>query len=179
MNPKIIITCAVTGAGDTSANAPVPVRQSKSPTQLWKLPLPARRLSIAMCVIPKPEKGSRRSPLQGVMERIRARTRSDHQSHRRHGRRSGCWPRRNPDEVGAGTSVGPVERLLHVAELRPELSPGLRLAELRRWQYHGCANARPTARTGPSHQVLWREARDWKSLIPEISGSPSSAASKD
>ena len=74
MNPKIIITCAVTGAGDTVGKSPnVPV----TPEQIANSALEAASAGAAVvhCHVrePKTGKGSRRVELYAeVMERIRA-----------------------------------------------------------------------------------------------------------
>jgi uncharacterized protein (DUF849 family) len=125
MNPKIIITCALTGAGDTVGKSPnVPV----TPEQIANSALQAASAGAAVvhCHVrdPKTGKGSRRVELYAeVMERIRAKNKEviinltagmggdlvvgD-------GEKPMAW--------GEGTDlVGPVERLVHVAQLRPEL----------------------------------------------------------
>lgn len=126
MNPKTIITCAVTGAGDTVGKHPaIPI----TPEQIANSALEAADAGAAVvhCHVRNPEtgKGTRGVKLyREVVERIRARNRDviinltagmggDVEIG------SGEHPRQFKE---ANTDlVGPVERLEHVAELRPEL----------------------------------------------------------
>ena len=125
MNPKIIITCAVTGAGDTVGKSPnVPV----TPEQIANSALEAAAAGAAVvhCHVrePKTGKGSRRVDLyKDVMERIRAKNKEVIINLTAGmGGDLDVGPGETPMKWGAGTDlVGPVERLLHVAELRPEL----------------------------------------------------------
>jgi uncharacterized protein (DUF849 family) len=126
MTPKVIITCAVTGAGDTVGKHPaIPV----TPEQIASAALEGASAGAAVvhCHVrdPKTGRSSREVALyREVVERIRA---------------------ANPDviinltagmgsdlQIGTGETpmdwdrsrtdlVGPIERLLHVAELRPEI----------------------------------------------------------
>jgi uncharacterized protein (DUF849 family) len=126
MNPKIIITCAVTGAGDTVGKHPaIPV----TPEQIANAALEAASAGAAVvhCHVrdPKTGKGARGVHLyREVMERIRAKNK-DVIINLTAGMGGDL-------EIGAGEKprqfneantdlVGPIERLLHVAELRPEL----------------------------------------------------------
>jgi uncharacterized protein (DUF849 family) len=126
MNPKVIITCAITGAGDTIGKHPaIPV----TPEQIAASALEAARAGAAVvhCHVrdPKTGKSSRAVSLyREVVERIRAKNR-DVVINLTAGMGSDL-------EVGDGEHplpivkeksdlVGPVERLLHVAELRPEI----------------------------------------------------------
>ena len=126
MNPKVIITCAVTGAGDTVGKHPaIPV----TPEQIANSALEAASAGAAVvhCHVrdPKTGKSSRAVSLyREVMERIRAKNK-DVIINLTAGMGSDLT-------VGEGESpmsfdlansdlVGPIERLLHVAELRPEI----------------------------------------------------------
>ena len=125
MNSEVVITCAVTGAGDTVGRHPgVPV----TPAQIAAAAIEAASAgaAIAHCHVRDPETGrGARDPAlyREVVERIRA---------------SGVDVVINLTagmggdlEVGAGEAplrfgpatdvVGPLERLVHVAELRPEI----------------------------------------------------------
>ena len=125
MNGEVVITCAVTGAGDTVGRHPgVPV----TPEQIAAAAIEAARAgaAIAHCHVRDPAtgKGARDPALyREVVERIRA---------------SGVDVVINLTagmggdlEVGAGEVplrfgpatdvVGPLERLVHIAELRPEI----------------------------------------------------------
>jgi uncharacterized protein (DUF849 family) len=125
MNGEVVITCAVTGAGDTVGRHPgVPV----TPEQIAAAAVEAARAgaAIAHCHVRDPAtgKGARDPALyREVVEGIRA---------------SGVDVVINLTagmggdlEVGAGEAplcfgpatdvVGPLERLVHVAELRPEI----------------------------------------------------------
>jgi len=126
MNPKVIITCAVTGAGDTVGKHPaIPV----TPEQIANAALEAADAGAAIvhCHVRNPEtgKGARDVNLyRQVMERIRAKN-SNVIINLTAGMGGdvmigdGEKPR-DFDEANTDL-VGPVERLLHVAELRPEI----------------------------------------------------------
>ncbi|MGH6907584.1 MAG: 3-keto-5-aminohexanoate cleavage protein, partial [Aestuariivirga sp.] len=125
MNPKIIITCAVTGAGDTVGKHPaIPV----TPEQIANAALEAASAgaTVVHCHVrdPKTSKGARGVHLYAeVMERIRARNK-DVIINLTAGMGGDLeiGPGETPMKWGAGTDlVGPAERLLHVKELRPEL----------------------------------------------------------
>jgi len=125
MNPKIIITCAVTGAGDTVGKHPaIPV----TPEQIAQAALEAAAAgaTIVHCHVrdPKTGKGARDVHLYAeVVERIRAKN-NDIIINLTAGMGGDMevGPGETPMKWGAGTDlVGPAERLLHVKELRPEL----------------------------------------------------------
>ncbi len=125
MNPKVIITCAVTGAGDTVGKHPaIPV----SPKQIADSALEAAAAgaTIVHCHVrdSKTGKGARGVELyREVMERIRAKN-QDVIINLTAGMGGDLevGAGENPMKWGSGTDlVGPVERLLHVKELRPEL----------------------------------------------------------
>jgi uncharacterized protein (DUF849 family) len=126
MNPKVIITCAVTGAGDTVGKHPsIPV----TPEQIANAALEAASAGAAVvhCHVrdPKTGKGARGVHLyREVVERIRAKS-EDVIINLTAGMGGDL-------EVGSGETpmnwgkngtdlVGPIERLAHVAELRPEI----------------------------------------------------------
>ena len=125
MQPKVIITCAVTGAGDTVGKHPaIPV----TPEQIANSALEAAAAgaTVVHCHVrdPKTGKGARGVHLyREVMERIRAKNK-DVIINLTAGMGGDLevGVGETPMAWGAGTDlVGPVERLLHVAELRPEL----------------------------------------------------------
>jgi uncharacterized protein (DUF849 family) len=125
MQPKVIITCAVTGAGDTVGKSPhVPV----TPEQIANAALEAASAgaTVVHCHVrdPKTGKGARHVHLyREVMERIRAKN-TDVIINLTAGMGGDVvvGDGEKPLEFGAGTDcVGPEERLLHVKELRPEI----------------------------------------------------------
>ena len=126
MTPNVIITCAVTGAGDTVGRHPaIPV----TPEEIANAALEAASAGAAIvhCHVRDPEtgRGSRDVGLyRDVVERIRAKN-SEVVINRTAGTGGDV-------EIGSGENprdfdeeftdlVGPVERLLHVDELRPEI----------------------------------------------------------
>lgn len=123
--PKVIITCAVTGAGDTVGKSPhVPV----TPEQIANSALEAAAAgaTVVHCHVrdPKTGKGSRRVDLyREVMERIRAKN-TDVIINLTAGMGGDVvvGDGETPLKFGEGTDcVGPLERLIHVKELRPEI----------------------------------------------------------
>ena len=125
MNPKVIITCAVTGAGDTVGKHPaIPVK----PRDIAQSALEAAAAGAAVvhCHVRDPEtgKGARGVHLyREVIERIRERN-SDVIVNLTAGMGGDLeiGAGEEPKRFGPGTDlVGPIERLLHVAELRPEI----------------------------------------------------------
>ncbi len=125
MQPKVIITCAITGAGDTVGKSPhVPV----TPEQIANSALEAASAgaTVVHCHVRNPDtgKGSRRVDLYAeVMERIRAKnTNVIINLTAGMGGEVVVGDGETPLQFGEGTDcVGPLERLLHVAELRPEI----------------------------------------------------------
>ena len=125
MQPKVIITCAVTGAGDTVGRTPhVPV----TPEQIANAALEAAAAgaTVVHCHVRNVQtgKGARDVALyREVMERIRAR--NDNVIINLTAGMGGdvmVGDGEKPLEFGVGTDcVGPLERLLHVKELRPEI----------------------------------------------------------
>ncbi|MCA0434035.1 MAG: 3-keto-5-aminohexanoate cleavage protein [Proteobacteria bacterium] len=125
MQSKVIITCAVTGAGDTVGKSPnVPV----TPEQIANAALEAASAgaTVVHCHVrePKTGKGSRRVDYyRDVMERIRAKN-SDVIINLTAGMGGDVviGDGEKPLDFGPGTDcVGPEERLVHIKELRPEI----------------------------------------------------------
>jgi uncharacterized protein (DUF849 family) len=125
MQPKVIVTCAVTGAGDTVGKSPhVPV----TPAQIAAAALEAADAgaTVVHCHVRDPNtgKGARQVPLyREVMERIRAKnTNVIINLTAGMGGDVVIGDGEKPLEFGAGTDcVGPLERLVHVKELKPEI----------------------------------------------------------
>jgi uncharacterized protein (DUF849 family) len=125
MNPNVIITCAVTGAGDTVGRHPaIPI----TPEQIANAALEAAEAGAAVvhCHVrdPKTGKGTRGVDLyREVVERIRAKnTEVIINLTAGMGGDVEVGEAEQPMQWGPGTDlVGPVERLVHVAELRPEI----------------------------------------------------------
>ena len=125
MNPKVVITCAVTGSGDTVGKSPhVPV----TPEQIANAALESASAGAAVvhCHVrePKTGKGSRNvGYYREVMERIRAKNKEVIINLTAGmGGDLEIGSGEDPKNWGPGTDlIGPTERLLHVAELRPEI----------------------------------------------------------
>jgi len=125
MQPKVIITCAITGAGDTVGKHPaIPVTPEQIATSA--LEAASAGATVVHCHVrdPKTGKGSRRVDLyREVMERIRAKN-SNVIINLTAGMGAdlAVGPGEKPLQFGETTDVvGPIERLLHVNELRPEI----------------------------------------------------------
>ncbi len=125
MQQKVIITCAVTGSGDTVGKSPnVPV----TPEQIAQSALDAASAgaTVVHCHVrdPKTGKGSRSVEMyRDVMERIRTKN-TDVIINLTAGMGGDVvvGDGEKPLEFGPGTDcVGPLERLIHVKELRPEI----------------------------------------------------------
>ncbi len=125
MNREVIITCAVTGAGDTVGKHPaIPV----TPKQIADAAVEAARAgaAVAHCHVRAPEtgKGSREVALyREVVERIRE-SGVDVVINLTSGMGGDLeiGPGETPFEFGAGTDlVGPITRLAHVEALLPEI----------------------------------------------------------
>ncbi len=125
MNHNVIITCALTGAGDTVGKNPhVPV----TPTQIAAAAVEAATAgaTVVHCHVrdPKTGKGSRDTALyREVMERIRA-SGVDIIVNLTAGMGGDLeiGPGENPTRFGPGTDlVGPLERLVHVQALLPDI----------------------------------------------------------
>ena len=125
MQSKVIITCAITGAGDTVGKSPhVPV----TPQQIANEALEAASAgaTVVHCHVRHPEtgKGSRRVDLyRDVMERIRSKnTAVIINLTAGMGGDVVIGDGEMPLQFGEGTDcVGPLERLLHIEALRPEI----------------------------------------------------------
>jgi uncharacterized protein (DUF849 family) len=125
MNPNVIITCAVTGAGDTVGRHPaIPI----TPEQIANAALEAAEAGAAVvhCHVrdPKTGKGTRGVHLyREVVERIRAKNaKVIINLTAGMGGDVEVGEGEKPMQWGPGTDlVGPAERLAHVAELRPEI----------------------------------------------------------
>jgi uncharacterized protein (DUF849 family) len=124
MNNEVIISCAVTGAGDTAGKSDkVPV----TPKQIADAAIEAAKAgaAIAHCHVrdPKTGKGSRDVTLyREVVERIRA-SDTDVVINLTSGMGGDFMVREDePTKPGPGTDmVGPLERLAHVEDLLPEI----------------------------------------------------------
>jgi uncharacterized protein (DUF849 family) len=125
MNTEVVITCAVTGAGDTAGKHPaLPV----TPSQIAQAAVEAARAgaAIAHCHVrdPKTGKGARDPALyREVVERIRA-SNTDVVINLTAGMGGDfeVGPDEEPTRPGPATDlVGPLERLVHIQELRPEI----------------------------------------------------------
>ena len=125
MQPKVIITCAVTGAGDTVGKSPnVPV----TPEQIANAALEAASAgaTVVHCHVRNviTGKGARDVALyRDVMERIRA-SNKDVIINLTAGMGGDVvvGDGETPLKFGEGTDcVGPLERLIHIKELRPEI----------------------------------------------------------
>jgi len=124
MNRNVIISCAVTGAGDTWDKHPdLPV----TPEQVAAAVISAAQAGAAVAHIhvrdPVTGKGARDVELfRQVVERVRA-SDTDVIINLTAGMGGGWFPSDgNPGMPGPGTDcVGPEERLAHVAALRPEI----------------------------------------------------------
>ncbi len=124
MNYEVVITCAVTGAGDTVGRHPgVPV----SPEQIANAAIEAAKAGAAVAHLhvrdPETGKGSRDPELfREVVDRVRS-SDTDVIINLTCGM-GGDWSFSDdePTLPGPGTDmVGPLERLAHVKELRPEI----------------------------------------------------------
>ncbi len=125
MQPKVIITCAITGAGDTVGKSPnVPVTPKQIATSA--LEAAGAGATVVHCHVRDiaTGKGSRRVDLyREVMERIRAKN-TDVIINLTAGMGGDVviGEGEKPLDFGEGTDcVGPLERLLHVKELTPEI----------------------------------------------------------
>jgi uncharacterized protein (DUF849 family) len=125
MNSEVIVTCAVTGAGDTVAkHAGVPV----TPAQIALAAIEAARAGAAIAHIhvrdPATGQGSRDPALyREVVERVRA-SGVDVVLNLTAGMGGDfdVGPDEDPTRPGPLTDfVGPMERLCHIEELRPEI----------------------------------------------------------
>jgi len=124
MNREVIVTCAVTGAGDTAGKHPdLPV----TPKQIAEAAIGAARAGAAIvhCHVREPETGQPSRKVEyyaEVVERIRG-SDVDPVINLTAGMGGDFFPKEdNPAEAGPGSDmVGPLERLAHVEALRPEI----------------------------------------------------------
>jgi uncharacterized protein (DUF849 family) len=124
MNRDVIVTCAVTGSGDTAGKHPaIPV----TPEQIANAAVEAARAgaTVAHMHVRDPETGrpARNTALYAeVVERVRA-SGTDVIVNLTAGMGGDFYPsEENPAMGGPGTDmVGPEERLVHVEALRPEI----------------------------------------------------------
>ena len=126
MNRKTVITCAITGAGDTAGKSPhVPV----TPEQIATSALDAAKAGAAICHMhvrdPETGRGSRDVALyREVVDRIRS-SDTDMVINLTAGMGGDLeiGPGESPRDFDEGLSdlVGPMTRLAHIEELRPEI----------------------------------------------------------
>jgi uncharacterized protein (DUF849 family) len=125
MNHHVIVTCALTGAGDTVGKNPhVPV----TPKQIAAAAVEAANAgaTVVHCHVRDPA-DRQGQPRPGVVPRgdgaHQGLGRGRHrQPHGRDGRRPGHRPGENPTAFGPNTDlVGPLTRLVHVEELLPDI----------------------------------------------------------
>ena len=125
MNRNVIITCAVTGSGDTASKHPdLPI----TPKQIAEAAIEAAKAGAAVAHIhvrdPKTGKGNRDPKLlREVVERIRNNN-TDVIVNLTSGMGGDLdiGPGEKPKNFGPETDLaGPIERLKHVEELRPEI----------------------------------------------------------
>lgn len=160
MNHEVIVTCAVTGAGDTVGRHPaIPV----TPKQIAEAAIEAARAgaTVAHCHVRDPATGkpSRDVALyREVVERIRE-SDTDVIINLTAGMGGDLeiGKGEQPLEFGAGTDlVGPLERLRHVEEpAAGNLHPGLRHPQFRRRRLHLRLHPCATARRRPAHHRAW------------------------
>src|SRR5262245_62497206 len=124
MNYEVIVTCAVTGAGDTVGKHPaIPV----TPKQIADAAIEAAKTGAAVAHIhvrdPKTGKGSRDPALyREVVDRVRS-SNTDVVINLTAGM-GGEFEVRDDEPAKAGPAtdmVGPLDRLIHVEELLPEI----------------------------------------------------------
>ena len=124
MNYEVIVSCAVTGAGDTVGKSPlIPV----TPEEVANAAIEAAKAGAAIAHIhvrdPETGKGSRDPELfKEVVDRIRS-SDTDVVINLTSGMGGDWTPSdENPSMPGPGTDmIGPLERLAHVKELLPEI----------------------------------------------------------
>ncbi len=124
MNREVIVTCAVTGAGDTAGKHPdLPI----TPKQIAEAAVGAAKAGAAIvhCHVREPETGEPSRKVEyyaEVVERIRG-SDVDAVVNLTAGMGGDFFPKEdNPAEAGPGSDlVGPLERLAHVEALRPEI----------------------------------------------------------
>ena len=123
MNYEVIITCAVTGSGDTAEKHP---DLPKSPNQIADAAIEAAQAGAAVAHIhvrdPQTgEAGRKLEWYQEVVERVRASS-TDVVLNLTAGMGGDFIPdKENPGKGGPGTDMAPDERLAHVKKLLPEI----------------------------------------------------------
>ena len=173
MNYDVIVTCAVTGAGDTVGKHPaIPV----TPKQIADAAIEAAKAGAAIAHMhvrdPKTGKGSRESALyREVVERVRD-SGTDVIINLTAGMGGDLEVGADdPRHAGPGTDlVGALERLVHVEELLPEictLDCGTSATAISSMSAHP-----PSCAPGPSGFENSASSRSSRSSIPAISGSP-------
>lgn len=182
MNHEVIVTCAVTGAGDTVGRHPaIPV----TPKQIAEAAIEAARAgaTVAHCHVRDPATGkpSRDVALyREVVERIRE-SDTDVIINLTAGMGGDLeiGKGEQPLEFGAGTDlVGPLERLRHVEELLPEICT-LDCGTLNFGDGDYIYVSTPAQlRAGAGASPSWGSRPSWKSSIPATSGSPSRCSRK-
>ncbi len=183
MNPKVIITCAVTGAGDTVGKHPaIPV----TPEQIANAALEAADAGAAVvhCHVrnPKTGKGARNVELYAeVVERIRAKNKTVIINLTAGmGGDVEIGPGENPRKFNEANTdlVGPVERLLHVPNCAPKSARSIAARSISATATPSwCRRRRNCANRRNSSSPMASSLR-WRFSIPEISGSPSSSPPK-
>ena len=180
MNRKVIITCALTGAGDTVGKSEhVPV----TPEQIAESGIAAARAGAAIVHVhvrdPRTGAGSREVALyREVVERLRE-TDVDVVVNTTAGMGGDLYlDPEDPSGFAEGTDlVNGIERLAHVEELLPgHLHPGLRQPELRRGQPGLRVHPGHAAGRAPSASRSWACGRSWRSSTPGTCGSPTSSS---
>jgi uncharacterized protein (DUF849 family) len=124
MNTEVILTCAVTGAGDTAGKHPnLPI----TPEQIANAAIDAAKAGASVAHIhtrdPATGQGNRdRKAFREIVDRVRSSS-QDIVLNLTTGMGGVYYPSEgNPAIAGAGTDfVGPEERVAHVEELRPEI----------------------------------------------------------
>jgi uncharacterized protein (DUF849 family) len=124
MNREVIVTCAVTGSGDSVGKHPdIPI----TPQQIAEAAIEAAKAGAAIvhCHVREPETGQPSRKVEyyaEVVERIRA-SDVDAVINLTAGMGGDFFPKEdNPAEAGPGSDIVPaLERLAHVEVLRPEI----------------------------------------------------------
>ena len=179
MNRKVIITCALTGAGDTVGKSEhVPV----TPEQIAESGIEAARAGAAIVHVhvrdPRTGAGSRDVALyREVVQRLRA-SDVDMVVNTTAGMGGDLYlDPEDPSGFAEGTDlVSGIERLAHVEELLPgHLHAGLRQPELRRGQPGLRVTPRTCCGPGPSGSRSSGCGPSWRSSTPGTCGSPTSS----
>lgn len=163
MNHEVIVTCAVTGAGDTVGRHPaIPV----TPKQIAEAAIEAARAgaTVAHCHVRDPATASPAATWRCTRSGRaypRKRHRRDHQPHRRHGRRPGDRQGRAAPGVRCrhrpGRPAGAAQACRGAAA--GNLHPGLRHPQFRRRRLHLRLHPCATARRRPAHHRAGGQGR--------------------